>query len=408
MVCDASGNPLRKTGIRGVFDNSDTRLSTVLYCAALVVWVTMTLLDQTYYGALYAGTVHKVIRVACLAILAVAEIIDWKDRGVSTRSIVAFALTCILIIIVLFANMRIQVDAILLVCCVRNRTIVVVGKVLLVTLVVVLLFVVASSFLGIIENTVVQSRRNRSYLGFRYALYPAACLFSITLLSLCLSGRSFIIPTVLLLAVANVTMFMYTDSRLSCALALVATLFSLVVYLRGGKFLLSRPMGVMFCTCFVLAAVVSVFLTVAYSSDSLLMESLNSFLGRRLEYGQRALETYGIPVLGQDVEFVGAGLSMLGTRKGGDYFYLDNIYLRILVEYGVVAFAFYLLGYTVCMYRAWKSGNAVLMIALLALALHGMVDNLMLYLWYCPFLLLLGQLFRDRDTKTVLVQIGRR
>ncbi|MBQ9069396.1 MAG: hypothetical protein IJ131_10155, partial [Eggerthellaceae bacterium] len=71
-------------------------------------------------------------------------------------------------------------------------------------------------------------------------------------------------------------------------------------------------------------------------------------------------------------------------------------------------FAFYLLGYTVCMYRAWKSGNAVLMIALLALALHGMVDNLMLYLWYCPFLLLLGQLFRDRDTKTVLVQIGRR
>ena len=84
----------------------------------------------------------------------------------------------------------------------------------------------------------------------------------------------------------------------------------------------------------------------------------------------------------------GNGLSIDGSVvKNNNYLYVDNFYINILQQHGMIFSILLLLLLTLVTIRAKRSGDNFLTFILIIFSFHGLIDNLMLTLYYNIFLL---------------------
>ena len=101
--------------------------------------------------------------------------------------------------------------------------------------------------------------------------------------------------------------------------------------------------------------------------------------------GKNAMEEYGIGLLGQEITMVGAGLTSTGEEAEDTYNYVDNLYLQTAIRYGWIFEVLWLLLCTKAVYTAYKKNDILLFIIVCMLALHGLLDDLLLYPYYNSF-----------------------
>ncbi len=113
-----------------------------------------------------------------------------------------------------------------------------------------------------------------------------------------------------------------------------------------------------------------------------------------LRLGKDAIETYGISLLGQRVDLVGNGLTSTGEWvRIGQYNYIDCLYVQLLVRYGVLFSSIILALLTVVNYSAWHKCDFQLLMCQLVIALHCVVDDMSLWIYFNPFMILIGMCF---------------
>lgn len=259
-----------------------------------------------------------------------------------------------------------------------------------------LLLTVLSSKTGLIENYVSYSfsggeMRRREYLGFLYALQPAQLMFNITCLVVFLKGERLSIPLALTLLIANLFIYMFADGRLSFYISVVLISFVLLLKCRFVKKVFGRFLSVLspffFPACFALCW----FATVGYSGNEAMLHKLNLILGNRLELGHRALLQYGTTLFGQNINFIGNGLDLNGKLNySGAYNYVDCIYVRLPILYGWIFTVLFLFGMTYATMAAVKKRDYALVIVFAAIAVHCVIDDLVIRLQYCTFLFLIA------------------
>lgn len=256
--------------------------------------------------------------------------------------------------------------------------------------------IVFSGLIGIIENyQLTLEGRTRYFLGFRYALYLPTYLFNLSSLYIYVHKKRLKIVSLVVIFFINSIVFTLTNSRLSYIMTILLLLVAVVIKCFP-FFLANRKLFFRLLTgSFIFWFVLSLFMTITYSSANPTMREINEFLGRRLSLGQRGILFYGIHLFGQSIEWVGNGLSSSVERYIGMYNYVDCLYIKMLIQYGVVFTILYLTLHTFTAFRCYKERKYCLLIMLSFISMRVVIEDLSLLLHYNTFWFAIGMILRN-------------
>ena len=359
-----------------------------VFLAIYSMFLVLSIIRLSFF-ARYFSTITNIYNYFCLLFLALYEIV--LNRTITLRSLVElifFALISVIICVKtpsFFAIMLI----IAFMFVGRNINFDVIAKTTYIADFICLITIVASSYLGGIVNYVSDS--GRKYMGFLYALYAPAILFN-CVTNYIYSHRDLIKwKSLLLFAIINWFFFTETRSRLSSCFTFAIIIIACFM-VHNKKFLKkSGKILSVFIPIYIICAIASIYIVVEYRSNIVWMNGLNQVLGHRISYAQTSLLRYGISLLGSPVEWNGAGLNIFGqVTPITEYLYVDNLYMRILQQYGIIFLILYIGLHTIVLAKCYQKKEYLLMIIFIVLAFHGLIDDLTLHLHSNSFWLAIG------------------
>ncbi|HEM3680169.1 TPA: polymerase [Streptococcus suis] len=361
-----------------------------LILGAFSIYLSFGLLTTSLYSQYINGTTKLVI-ILTLAPLLICEIAS--NYNVKT------ILSIIVLSVLLFIGLEVSdgtsqlllMEGLIFIFCLREISFDKIAKMSLYISIILLFTVVFSSKIGLIPNFVLSSGgRIRYFLGFRYALYPSTIMTNITLLFVWLKGTEIKKKQLILLLGLNFWMYVETDSRLTfivaCLVLVISILLKIFPSIINKRTFLMR----LLIPSYITSAILSYWLTVSYNPFINWYYSLNSFLGRRLSLGQYSLNTYGFTLFGQNISWVGNGLDIYGNQSTSSYLYVDSLYIQILQRYGLIFLIIILLILSIMMVRIYQKDDYLLLVLLSITAMHGIIDDLILYLYFNPLWILVG------------------
>lgn len=140
----------------------------------------------------------------------------------------------------------------------------------------------------------------------------------------------------------------------------------------------------MICSSWV-CTLVSIGLTLSHDSSVPWMSSMNTFWWSRLNLGRNFFLKYGMIAFGQRVSLYERGLDVNGEVSSlslTNYNYVDCGYLNVLLHYGVFVLFICLTALTAALVRCYRKKNYYLLALLTFAALHAMIDDLIIYIFY--------------------------
>ncbi|MBR3314399.1 MAG: hypothetical protein IKG18_09705 [Atopobiaceae bacterium] len=263
-----------------------------------------------------------------------------------------------------------------------------------------LVIIICSSLLNVIPNfMLIQSTRVRYCLGFRYCLVPSNILFAITCLWCLVKEERMRVIEAGAFLVMNAIMYVLTDSRLVFFASVAVIAWFLLhrrleafarrfeALARVGKALLANSTYV----CIAITIVVTATYGLALIGSPDFASHFGAMFGKRVMRGYEGLMTMGVRLSGQAVTWVGHGLAADGTSSvalGNTYNYVDNIYLHVLIEQGLLYAAFHFVTLNLLSRRAVARRAMGLAVVLAAVAFCGLLDDHAIASYYNPFILL--------------------
>ncbi len=188
----------------------------------------------------------------------------------------------------------------------------------------------------------------------------------------------------LLLIVVLIIMNVCSDSR-SSMLALFV--FGILFFFRDAIYKYSskhKSILFIFGFLFIGFTIVSILCTIFYSPSNSFLYSLDKITSYRLYYSNYFYNTYGFSLLGQKVVTISTEYAML---NGVNALVLDNVYIQLLVRYGVLVYSIFAIMFIKSSYYAFKERNMYMFIIIIVLVLFGLMESQILIIETCPFLI---------------------
>lgn len=367
--------------------------SNIVFYISYGIYLILSVLSTSFY-AMYVVGILKYAFVFCGILLIVNETAIMHKYSLLAVIWMAILAVVLCVTLITSPNALWIVSTLLYVYMGRNIHFKSIARFTVLIETIMVSFIIISALLGIITNYTVSQAggRIRSYLGFLYALIPSAYVFNITALAIYLAGTKIKWKEILFLLLINWLIFIPTNSRLSFFLAIfllfVSGFLKIKPYFFNDKKIIQNILSFVFPICCAL----SIYLSITYTPSNYRMRELNSFLGGRLAYGRNAFFQYGFALFGQDVDFHGNGLTSAGKVSTETYNYVDNLYLQILINFGIIILLVYLFIHTVALIKSRKQCDYFLFCILIILALHGLIDDLIIRLQYNTFWFVIGPL----------------
>lgn len=369
---------------------SNEKAFVIAWCIYLIVKI----LKTSFYAKYFPAHDTALLAAFCIPLLILHEMQNIKNSYKELAGIVV----CILFVLI---TMRLKFmggggsDIALMfifIYSARKVSLLRIFKLTIIITTLMICFIVGSSFLGIIKNYVAYGTRTRQYLGFRYMLFGPAFLFNITLLYLYIKQNTITWKGLSMLVFVNLLFYIWTDSRLSFGLSIIAIIFSIIVNYNWVYFNKKHwwYWGVVFS--FLICFICSLVLTIIYSSESAWLRRLNGFFGGRLSLGQTSLTRYGVNIWGQNISWIGNGLDAYGRQSTESYLYVDCLYIQLLQHYGVIFTGLFIILVTTAMVICYRRENYYLLFLLAFIAVHCMFDDLSWQLYYNTFWFAIGTL----------------
>ena len=365
---------------------------------ALGIFLTVSILNVTFYARYIPGTVYKLAIAFSIFLLFVKEMFK---RKYDYRALIGlFATILIYFIVGKMTVLGSEVPvSVLFIYALRDVPFKKVAQTSLVVSTCLLFFIIVSAKVGIITNYIeVSESRVRSYLGFRYALFPSMLLMDIVAIVFYLKQNKIQYWKWLLLSLSVYWVYDQTDSRLTFFSSCILLACSLLI--KWFPELLSK-LGYVFKAfklTFIVNAIISfwvsfTYLNSGYSFINDLLFKVNHMLGGRLYLANKSLNLYGFGLLGRPVEWYGNGLTVEGVRNYQTYYlYVDNLYVQVLQRFGLLILGLMLSVLTLTLSKIIKKRQWVLALILILMSFHSMIDDLNFYLHNNIFWILVGAL----------------
>jgi len=373
-------------------------LPELMALVALGIFLTVSILNVTFYARYMPGTVYKLAIAFSIFLLFIKEMFK---RKYDYRALIGlFATILIYFIVGKMTALGSEVPvSILFIYALRDVPFKKVAQTSLVVSTCLLFFIIVSAKVGIITNYIeVSGSRVRSYLGFRYALFPSMLLMDIVAIVFYLKQNKIQYWKWLLLSLSVYWVYDQTDSRLTFFSSCILLTCSLLI--KWFPELLSK-LGYVFKAfklTFIVNAIISfwvsfTYLNSGYSFINDLLFKVNHMLGGRLYLANKSLNLYGFGLLGRPVEWYGNGLTVEGIRNYQTYYlYVDNLYVQVLQRFGLLILGLMLSVLTLTLSKVIKKRQWVLAFILIMMSFHSMIDDLNFYLHYNIFWVLVGTL----------------
>jgi wzy len=366
-----------------------------LTLVALGIFLIVSILDVTFYVQYFPSTAHKLVIAFSLFLLFIKE--SFKKKYNYSDLIGMFVTLLIYLFVGKMSGFGSNIAiGILFIYALRDIPFKKLAKTSLVISVCLLLFVIISSKLGIIPSYLeVSGTRLRSYLGFRYALYPSILLMDIVAIVFYLKQNRIRYWQWFLLVLSVYWIYVQTDSRLTFYSSCILLICNLLIkWFPNGLSKLGHVLNV-FKPTFIINALVSFWVAFTYLNSSNFFVNdffykLNNMLGGRIYLANKSLQLFGFGWFGRPVEWNGNGLTVEGVRNYQTYLYVDNLYIQILQKYGLLILALMVSLLTLTLFKVVQKRQWVLALILILMSFHSMIDDLNLYLYNNIFWILLG------------------
>lgn len=363
-------------------------LKNFLFYFAYSIYLGYNLLDTSFYSK-NINVFGNLLIIIVLVMLIFKEVIDFK---VSSRDLTLFIILAI--IGGLFFNYMGYNYAMLpfFVYSARNVNTTTIVKISYRISLVLLIFIIVSSYLGWITNYITyDGGREREYVGFRYSLFGPAILCNIIFLKVYLEKDNIKWRTLMFLIIGNYALYEFTDSRLTFGLGMLLLILTILIKLfsKFKRVLMNKIL----IGSYVVSGLLSLYFTIGYNHLSEWHSNINEFLGGRLSLGYSTLKYYGYGLLGKRITLVGNGLDVDGYITTETYDYVDNLYIQLLLKLGLLFLVIFILGMTIVMWRVYRLNDIYLYIIFSLLALHGIIDDLMILPQYNSFWFVIAALF---------------
>lgn len=362
-------------------------------------YLIFAILSTSFYYKYFEGRIYTIIKVLCLSLLLINEIIKYKMTFKTWMGLSV----CSIIYVIIAYNTGLFSDVVLLlafVYCGRNICFEKIAKVTAYASFALLFLVILSASAGVIINYIeIVEGRYREYLGFRYALYPAAIAFNITALVIYIKREHIKLLDVILLGITNIFIFYKTNSRLSFYMSIMVILL-MIFFQRFPNILQhSKVLHAGMSISFIVASIGTAWLTVKYKESVEWMKTLNQIFNNLLNLGNRSLMLYGVSLFGKhNMEWVGNGLDSMGKKSTQAYLWVDNFYISIMQRFGIFVTVIIILLLTLTLIKCIKLKNYYIMLMLTFMAGHCMIDDLFLYLHYNTFWFVIGAIFIESNS----------
>ncbi len=266
------------------------------------------------------------------------------------------------------------------------------------------LIIVGSAFicsqLGIVEN--LQYWKNdqmRFSFGIVYPTDFAAHIFYFVLALICIYNRKIRIVETLAIGIIAIVVYKGTIAYTSliCMIGYAAFLFIYIIYTRKQTIHNDSVFIKSVSAVPVILAGLFISMTVMYDANNEKWLWINEKLSDRLNNSKTGLDINGFNLFGKYIEEIGWGKSVV---ERPDYFFLDDSYIRILLEYGIIVFTVVMIILIVISRRAAKAGRITMVFAIAFIALHSFMEHHLMDVAYNPFILcVFANLNLDKEKK---------
>lgn len=267
-------------------------------------------------------------------------------------------------------------------------------KTFLITYIVCTIVVIISSQIGIIEDTINirysldslarlllgTEKYERHSLGFQFSNQVPFSLLSIYLISISMKQKNLKMFWHIIIQGLNILFFYTCGSRSTFVLVILTTLLYWIAARKENTLLLKLLSKVAKYMYPILTILCFTAVNILYDR---LPYWLNAFSNFRFTYAKRTIDYYGIHLLGSGFE--------AGTVKSAikEYAVLDNGYLMLLVQRGILLGILVIILWTLVSIIAAKKKNVFLLLSLVVIALANLIDYHILSYRFIPFMIIL-------------------
>lgn len=369
-------------------------ISDGLYYISAVIYFVFSIIATSHVRSLLGSKRYILIMAGMLGLLMLRELLGFvflKRYGI--REVIGLLICGFFWYIAEKNDSSILVCSYLLVFASRNVDMKKAYKIILVVMV-----LTCSTIFLLAENNVILNSiyydegRFRHIFGFHYPLIPPCHLLNITMVFAVLKSEKISFSEIGILFFLNGAIYRWCRADLSGAVTLVVLLFMILVKLYPKiltmDFLLWELLDRIAVVVFPLCMALSLGISICYSDNVGWMKALDDATRGRLHYPQQAIARYGFSMLGQNISFIGMGVD---GNAHGEYNYVDNLYISLLLRYGVLFMVIGILLLTVTMYYLYQKKMRIWLWMLSLWALHGLLEDRMHLVYFNSLLLIIGQ-----------------
>ena len=367
------------------------------------IFLFFSALSTSFYYKYFIGPMYTIIILLTICVTLLREV---SFEKLTMKTFLGYILFVgLFMLVIIFGEISIAAMFVFIICA-RNIKFDSIAKYSLGVLALAFGFIILSSKLGIIENYLYQDMvRVREYLGFRYALFGAALAFNISALYLYINRKKMKWKYILITFLFNLWLYIKMETRLSFFLICILLLLFGILKIQP-RFLDKKKISRYgLALSYIICCVFSFCLIIMYSDKKIWINMLDEALGKRLSMGQTSLLEFGIGFWGTKTQWIGMGLDVYGERTPGNYLYVDNFYLNCAQKYGIFFLLLLICVLTILCFKVNKKKDYHFLIIMFCFAIHGLIDDQILTLYYDTFLLKCGmELFGDIKNKLVFMK----
>ena len=249
------------------------------------------------------------------------------------------------------------------------------------------------SFSGISGSDIIEyDGRMRSFLGYGWVNRASYALFFISLELLYLKKCRFNLLYTTILSAINLFVYSKTHTVFSMTMTFGVIAYGTIKHLsfkmkKKTVIINSRRSGYLVMALFIATIIIGLVLPIIYNADNPFMNRLNRIVTGRLELGKLAIEQYGLHIGGNKIQWVGSSTLLFGLNDGTEYFYVDNGFLQLGLEFGLLFTGFIIFIYLASIRKASIIGNQELIPVMIILGILFVFEPYTIDFAFNPFVL---------------------
>ena len=170
--------------------------------------------------------------------------------------------------------------------------------------------------------------------------------------------------------IAIVIVLHFSDSRATCVVIILLMIGSAIC--NRNNLMENKIVKKTLQYFFVVCALFSILMAIFYSENSTFFRRMDELFNTRISSANTFLKEYDINLLGNQLELIGTKQAKILKVESK---ILDNAYVKLLLQYGIIIFCTYFVMFKKIINRAYKEKNYKIIIILTVMMLYGISEN---------------------------------